>query len=310
MPGASIEAVTTSARSHHPRPKDMSRRSRDSKARLTHLVCHLLTVVLALGLPTAAWAGPPETDEPPLAAPAAAPAAQGESAPAPEALGDDQVVLNNGGMLRGQVVESMPDSHVTIVVAGETRRIEWAEVSDVKMGHFADNTAVEPAPQAAPAGEPEAAVGRPLVHMDVKGNKPVQLRLITSEGYVSGYNVSGRSMTFTTVCQSPCDRVIDTTGGKRFIVGNDMWTFSRKIDLSNEGPQTTLEVVRPGNTASRISGAVLFGLGLGGLISGPLLLLLESTRTAGAVITGVSVPLFAIGLPLMILGRAKARVRK
>lgn len=225
-------------------------------------------------------------------------------------------MLKNGGMLRGQVIESMPDSHVTILVAGESRRIEWSDLEEVKMGHFAQAPATTPveapaAPLVPGPSEVAPAVGRPLVHMEVKPNaKPVQLRLITSEGYVSGYNVSGRSMTFETVCQSPCDRVIDATGGKRFMVGNDMWTFSRKIDLSNEGPDVTLDVVRPGNTAARISGAVLFGLGLGGLISGPLLLLLESTRTAGAVITGVSVPLFAVGLPLMILGRAKAKVRK
>lgn len=270
-----------------------------------------LVLGVAVTLPVSAWAAPPDAAEPPVVSPSAAEA----PAPAPTA-GDDRVVLKNGGMLRGQIVESMPDSHVTILVAGETRRVEWSEVEQVEMGHFTEAPPSTPAQAPAPALAPgpskvAPSVGRPLVHMEVKPNaKPVQLRLITSEGYVSGYNVSGRSMTFETVCQSPCDRVIDTSGGRRFMVGNDLWTFSRKIDLSNEGPEVTLDIVRQGSTAARISGAVLFGLGLGGLISGPLLLFLQSTRTAGAVITGVSVPLFAVGLPLMILGRAKAKVRK
>src|SRR5687767_325635 len=80
----------------------------------------------------------------------------GPSAPAsaqPEAAaGDDLVVLQNGGMVRGKLLEVVPQTSVTIVSAatGQTRTIPWSEVAEVRRAGVTEVSA----PPAAPAPEP------------------------------------------------------------------------------------------------------------------------------------------------------------
>src|SRR5688500_11763856 len=92
----------------------------------------------------AAPAAPPEPqrpasmDAPP---PAATPEPQPEPTPAPApaakpASGVDEVVLKNGGFVRGEVVELLPNDHVVIIPEGTTdrRTIAWSDVERVDRG--------------------------------------------------------------------------------------------------------------------------------------------------------------------------------
>jgi hypothetical protein len=55
-------------------------------------------------------------------------------------LGRDEVVLKNGGTIRGTVVSIEPGSKVVIVEVGskDPRTPRWAEVADVQKNRYAE----------------------------------------------------------------------------------------------------------------------------------------------------------------------------
>jgi hypothetical protein len=268
-------------------------------------------IVVALSLVTPAEAAPTAT------APTSAAKDGWDEAPSSPALGPDEVQLENGGFVRGTLVEVTPEQRVVIVPDGSTepRTIPWEEIAKVERGKH-DPNAPKPdaSPTPAPAPAPGAAAseetpspGRPRVHLELTKPRATKLYIVDSEIVASGYYSSMYGIQFRSICTAPCDRVIDGSRGQAFFLAtgdNAVWNASRKFSLDANTGDVRIRV-RPGSTGLRIAGAVLLGLGLGGLIGGAVLAILDSTRTAGIGLLAGGAPLFAAGLPMMIVGRTR-----
>lgn len=129
--------------------------------------------------------------------------------------GDDggavTVWTKDGGMFRGEIVERVPNDHITIKLAtGETKRIEWKDVERDSLG-----TPTLPAPEAATTADaadvsvtPTTPIGKGRVTLRGSGVRLERLAR-TAEGYgtkVSGYDI---------ICIAPCDAVVTPGGGYR-----------------------------------------------------------------------------------------------
>lgn len=80
-----------------------------------------------------------------------------ESPAAPAIASKDVVRLKNGGIVRGTILESMPNHHVTIQLAtGQTRTFRWTEATYV--GSEADATANELDANVSPRIKPDGPV--------------------------------------------------------------------------------------------------------------------------------------------------------
>jgi len=172
-------------------------------------------------------------------------------------------------------------------------------------------------PGYADASEPAALAGDPaqgpMVHMEGKTESALRLHKITGQMYASGLGGSMSGMAWRTVCAAPCDRRIDVSDGADFVIGHNMWDFSRKLRLDGHGDRVTIEVLRKGSPGLRLGGSILTGLGLGGVIAGGMMGAL-SERGSGQqrvwlLIGAGSVPALVGGIVMLVRGRAKARVR-
>lgn len=258
------------------------------------------------------------------ASPAADADEVGAEAPA---LGDDEVLLRGGGMVRGTVVEVVPDGHVTIVVGGthERRTIPWAEVDEVLRDKHARPKVIKTTPmpteprtpvQDAAAGDAEerppepTGPGAPRLHLQVRGDREVVLNEITATLVASGPGGTIAGVEFQPVCRAPCDRVVDGRDGRAFFLSGDRVTPSRKFTLLDREGDVTLEV-RPGHRALYLAGWFSTVFGLVGAATGAVLLATSDDdadlRTAGAVVLGVGAPVLAGGIVMLLFGRTRMR---
>ena len=247
----------------------------------------------------------PSTDAPPEATETAAV----EPAPAPPAepaSGSDEVVLKNGGFVRGEVVELLPDDRVVIIVDGTTERrtIPWSEIERVERGGSTTIPTALPEP-APPPEQPQS--GAPRLHLDVHGGKSVRVYEIGSEISANGTYGSMYGIQYRVVCESPCDRVIDGTRGQDFFLGRDTVTASRRFTLAQHSGDVTLDV-KPGSKALRLTGSVFVGLGIGLTIAGIIFVIPQQFRALGWPLLGGGLGGIAIGTPMMILGRTRFKI--
>ena len=159
----------------------------------------------------------------------------------------------------------------------------------------------------------EATVG-PMVHLEGESESAPRLHKITGQMYASGLGGSMSGMAWRTVCAAPCNRRIDVSDGADFVVGHNMWDFSRKLRLDGHGDRITIEVLRKGNPGLRLGGAIVTGLGLGGVIAGGMMGALSARGSKDQrvwLMIGVgSIPALVGGIVMLVRGRAKARVRQ
>lgn len=223
------------------------------------------------------------------------------------AAGPDEITLQDGGFVRGTIVELEPGKRVVILVdgTGERRELPWEKVAEVQRAKHGGNTGTSTKPEVESPMVPSR--GRPRIHLDLARDKPVTLYEVDSEIVASGYNTSMYGMKFRSVCVAPCDRIVDGSRGQQFFLAtgeNAMWTASRKLTLADKSGDLPIHV-KPGNRGMRIAGAIIFGIGLGCVIGGPLLFLTKPTRPAGIGLLAVGGPSLLAGLPMMILGRTR-----
>lgn len=267
----------------------------------------------ALAQPAAAEAPAPPAPPP---APATTPNTATPAAPAP--AGADEVLLKNGGMLRGDVIELMPDDHVTILVGGERREIPWGEVETVTRGKYAPEpapaappTRPTPPPKSTPAQPTQTpSSGKPRVHLEVPSGRSVEMQRIVGGLYASGYGASMSGVTWQTVCASPCDRVVDGSTGVPFVLGDSPIVFSKKFKLNDRSGDVHIDV-KPGRPGVMILGAIATGLGIAGAAGGPVFIFLDNDawRRTGIAMTAVGVPLLAAGIAMLVLGRTRFEIR-
>jgi hypothetical protein len=236
-----------------------------------------------------------------LAAPqpsAAAPAASSAASAAPATLGPDEVLLRDGGFVRGTLIEVDPGQRVVIVPAdGAPREISWSEILRVERGKHADGsptTAAETAP----------ATGRPRVHLEVSAGKSVQLYEIDGEARARGTAGPAYGMSYRSVCRSPCGVIVDGTRGQDFFLARDLVTASRRFKLDQSRGDVVLRV-RAGSRALRILGGVALGLGVAGAVAGALFTIGDGTRVAGYALLGAGGAGIAAGVPMIVFGRTR-----
>jgi len=214
-------------------------------------------------------------------------AAPAHAQKAPElSTGLDEVILKNGGMLRGTVVAVEPDKSVTmfVMMTGEQRVIPWAEVARVDRGKNAALCPAPPAPrtqEAAPSSglassaEPPLASqadlelayarGEPgVVRLHIDSPEPgMQLYRVNTSPYPQYRTNPGTVAAFPLsdlICLEPCDKYLDGRLGQQFFFGGSNMPPSAPFQVYKRSG-TLNASVEPGSDARFISGIMTGTLG-------------------------------------------------
>ncbi|MCA9636721.1 MAG: hypothetical protein KC420_11900, partial [Myxococcales bacterium] len=252
------------------------------------------------------------------------PARASEGAP-----GSDVVRLQGGGMVRGTIVELRPGDSVTILIAGESspRTYKWEEIVNTELGDRPQPVAATPTP-GPPAGPlpdlAEGGRGLPRLTIDARGRRPVHLFTV-GDGAVavstaSTSSTSNPTLTMTTVrsgmvlrsvCQAPCDQVIDGRAGYPFFFGGDRMPLSRPVYLNYAEGELHAEV-KPGRIGMLIGGVFATSYGGAGVIVGGTLLGVAPDRLArpGGILLGAGAALMIAGIVMLVKGRTRYVLRR
>jgi hypothetical protein len=145
--------------------------------------------------------------------------------------GDDVVHLKDGGMIRGTVLEILPNDHVTVQLAnGQTAMIEWSHVAHVEQ-------------RGRPAPAPAAAAPKRTAFVHIESEQQVRLEAVL-----------GRK-DFRFVCTSPCDMEVDLDAS--YQIAGDGVRASRQFQLSAQQGQKVLIEVDPASKAGFVWGIVI-----------------------------------------------------
>ncbi|MDC0720002.1 hypothetical protein [Nannocystis bainbridge] len=254
---------------------------------------------------------PPPTQEVVRIAESAPPPLQ--EPPPPAAY--DTVILRDGSVLRGTILELHQDREVIIQLTGGLRTIAWADIASTTFagaatgpqgqapqpsGHVpADSLAVAVAP------EDEVAPGpsRPRIFIEV--TRPADVHLLEGTPTANSNTQMGRGP--RTVCRAPCGKVIDGRAGYPFHFGGDRVMPSSTFFLKDlEGEYVAR--VQPGRRGLLIGGMLLSGYGAGGALAGGMLTALgndRDRRTVGSVILGVGLAMLIGGIAMAIRGTTR-----
>jgi hypothetical protein len=211
------------------------------------------------------------------------------AAPATRAIGGDVVHLKGGGMLRGTLVEILPNDHVTVGLAnGQTASVPWLQVLRIERGVDAPPASTS-GPSAAPAGP------RALVH--IESERPLRLEVLEPP------------RKFHFVCASPCDVQVDLNATYR-IVGDGVRATS-SFQLQARPGQAVLVEVDTSSKAGFVGGIVLtsvaFPVALVGLV---VAVMGGAVNSGGATTAGTALGLGGlaggIGGIFLITGNARS----
>jgi hypothetical protein len=220
-------------------------------------------------------------------------------------VGNDEVTLKNGGLVRGTVVSVEPGTKVVILELGakEPRTIPWAEVADVERNKHGSRPSTSPG-SAGPGyeddtggdgdGDDEDAEERPaktkqrrrelgdpgVVRLHVESPQPVKVfqNRIIGSGYVGGYRFIAGTTDF--VCDSPCGEVVDARYGDRFRLEGDM--PATQFDLEGLSGDVTVNV-KPGSRGLKIGGIVMTAVGGAAILAGASVLVYGATLDAANI---------------------------
>ncbi|HEY2518453.1 MAG TPA: hypothetical protein VGI39_46610 [Polyangiaceae bacterium] len=243
------------------------------------------------------------------AAPPAPAAAAATPAPAPpiagqRVSGEDEVILKNGGLLRGEITVADPNKSITILIegSGESRTIPWDQVDHFARGVHAAAPApapvlpapvVAPAPPPPPAPPPEPLLGpgMPRVHIQTE-NPQVQLHRYmgtaitgyhTTTTYTGHGTISSTAPVSTTlsevICRVPCDTIVDGRNGDEFFFAGKGVTPSPKFQLFNQSGDLTA-AVQPGSKGARVGGLVSLLLGGVAAVTGGTLMIIGANTSS------------------------------
>jgi hypothetical protein len=213
-------------------------------------------------------------------------------------LGDDEVALKNGGMLRGTVVAVEPGKQVVILVGGEKRVLPWKDVERVERGKHARTPEPEPAVATAPPPEPPRTAPKPeerplggllgaLLDDPLARPPPrpapgvVRLHVFSEEPKVELWRSGAPQIvhtgaqivvtpSFERLCRAPCDVIVDGRKGDAFFFAGEDVPPSDPFTLT-EAQGDVAAVVDVGSPAARTAGTWLGILGLVGVVTGPLI---------------------------------------
>lgn len=256
------------------------------------------------------------------------------SSPPAEAEASDVVELRNGGLLRGSILEVLPDDSLTIVSAttGERKTFQWSEIGSYERGGARTDVAPRTAPKPArpePPPEPETGPGSPRLHIETSRPVNLQVYQVMSEMVASGPGITMVGMAYRPVCTNPCDKVLDGSQGHTFFFGGDGMTASRRFTLSAHSGDLTAQV-KPGRKGLFIGGIILASVSPAAMAGGAAWMLTENltaTRTVidpmtgeftevkgnpnytgGAVLIAIGGAMLVGGIVMAVLGRTRFKL--
>ena len=212
-------------------------------------------------------------------------------------IGSDVVYLKGGGMVRGVLVERLPNDHATVLLpSGQSVVLPWASIDRFEV---MPPTIVEPPPQSAHAHAPPLSLPTPppqftgpMVHVHIDANREVDLFY---DRPVDGFR-------WDKVCSSPCDRDLPLTG--EYKIKGDGLTDSNPFHLEGApGGHIVLEVSNGTKTGVALGGTAI-GLGLYGSYIGMLIAVSARDEYSGETDKGAQ----AAGIILGLAGLALAGV--
>ena len=198
---------------------------------------------VALSMPSIAWAQtapqPVPYGTPSVPYGQAAP----QSAPAQGAAGADVIYLKNGGLLRGTIIDAIPNSQARIQLAtGEIATVPWQEINRIEQAAGKASTAASAATTKAPA-----AASSVWVHIEGADDVRLQQDRTGDDDWM-------------TVCSAPCDKELPTAFYYR-VVGDGIKASSEFTLHAQPGEHESIEV-HGASKAWFIIGIVAIPIGL------------------------------------------------
>ncbi|WAS98913.1 hypothetical protein [Nannocystis punicea] len=236
----------------------------------------------------------------------------------------DTVILRDGSVLRGTILELHQDREVVIQLTGGLRRIPWADIASTTFagaatigpeGHVPQPPGHVPAGSTVIAAEDEVAPGPSRPRIFIELTRPADVHLleaIAPIGAVSPQAARAGLAGARSVCRAPCGHVIDGRAGYPFYFGGDKMMPSRTFFLKDlEGEYVAR--VQPGRRGLLLGGMLASGYGVGGTLAGAMLAGIgrdREMRTAGLTVLGIGVALLAAGITMAIHGSTRFRLHR
>jgi hypothetical protein len=224
------------------------------------------------------------------------------------ARADDDTItvhLKNGAVYHGELVEKVPESHVTVKLAtGEVKRFEWDEIEAPAAKPKAAPKSSEPKSSEPKSNEPKPSAPKstvdegPTLDIDAPSGLVLQRHIGTSEWASSGG--VGSVNHWQTVCKTPCEPL--ATPGTYRVDGPGI-PSSASFDL--QGEQRIK--VSAGNSVGYVLGQVLWIGGGGAALSGAGIAAIEGGDAARVLLFG-GLAAFAVGMPLWLFNRTTVQV--
>jgi hypothetical protein len=216
-------------------------------------------------------------------------------AAAAEAKATDSVELQNGGLVKGEILVMDPGEKVVIQVPGEDepRTIPWSEVSDVQRG--SDRP---PPPPPKERDEEPSGKGKVRVHIEADDDdEGVTLTEHMRTGTVLTPYGTIVGVASNTICSAPCGESVDAKSGKMYTISGEGLTDSAPFGLDQYEGDVTLRVdggsaalLGWGATVSTFGGLAL----IGGAVFTPIGVLLDDEDPASS--TGADIRDAGIGM--------------
>ena len=223
--------------------------------------------------------------------------------------GPDTVVLRDGGMLKGNLIEVLPGDHATLQLAnGQSARIRWDVIDHIIRNGVPLNTAQvqQQATQPSTASAPTPKeTGNVWVHIDGADN--VDLESVITDAAPAGKRVTNG---WATICSAPCDQEVPLAGSYR--LAGDGVRPSRTFKLAGKPGDKVYIQADPASRGGFVGGIVLISVGVPVLVIGTFVELVvglvnvaskadgEYTDTSGAQVVGLS--MMGLGVAGIITG--------
>ncbi|MEO8797913.1 MAG: hypothetical protein ABI551_08515 [Polyangiaceae bacterium] len=222
--------------------------------------------------------------------------------------GPDTVVLHDGGMLKGNLIEVLPGDHATLQLAnGQSARIRWDVIDHIiRNGVPLNTTQAQQQPATPPASTPAPVeTGRVWVH--IEGGDGVDLESIITNATPTGKRVTNG---WATMCTAPCDQEVPLAGSYRLAGAGIRASHTFKL-AGKPGDKVYIQA-DPASKGSFVGGIVLISVGAPVLVIGTFVELVVGlinaasrvdnsyTDTSGAQVVGLS--MMGLGVAGIITG--------
>jgi hypothetical protein len=220
------------------------------------------------------------------------------SAPRPQGAGEDVLYTKGGGLLRGTIIDAIPDAQARIqLVTGEIATVPWQQILRIER-------AGTPAALPSPAAKPPPPASDVWVHLEASDGIVLQQDRTNDDDW-------------QTVCAAPCDRQLPTNFYYRVTGGG----IKSSADFALHAPQGTREKLTVDGASKSAFVLGIVGL-VGGLVVGYLGLVVvdvgasesvlgegnsSGTTGAGLAMMGIGA-VAAIGGLILVIANAKTKV--